>query len=114
MQQLDSVNHQDGSAVRPLFDQDGFLLDHRSWSKELSRVIAEEETVGHLTEKHWRVIEHVRDKFLKLGALPNAREVCRATSLSKADIYTLFGGCLVIWRIAGLPNPGEEAKAYLI
>jgi tRNA 2-thiouridine synthesizing protein E len=114
MHQLDIMNPRDGSAVRTAFDQDGFLLDPRSWSEELGRAIAEEEAVGQLTERHWRVIRHVRDRFLTLGASPSVRQVCRATSLSKADIYNLFGGCLVIWRIAGLPNPGEEAKAYLI
>jgi hypothetical protein len=25
----------------------------------------------------------------------------------------LFSDCRSLWRIAGLPNPGEEAKAYM-
>jgi dissimilatory sulfite reductase related protein len=41
------------------------------------------------------------------------RRVCRETALSKSEIYDLFGGCLRAWRIAGLPNPGEEARTYL-
>jgi tRNA 2-thiouridine synthesizing protein E len=98
----------------PLFDEDGYLLDHRLWSEQLGRDLAEEEGVGALTDKHWRVLRHVREKFLRIGALPNMRRVCRETQLSKTEIYGLFGGCLVIWRVAGLPNPGEEAKAYLI
>ena len=87
---------------------------YRLWSEELGRDLAEEEGVGVLTEKHWRVLLHVREKFFRIGALPSMRRVCRETALSKAEIYGLFGGCLVIWRIAGLPNPGEEARAYLI
>jgi tRNA 2-thiouridine synthesizing protein E len=55
----------------------------------------------------------VRDKFFRLGALPNMRRICRETALSRAEIYDLFGGCLSAWRIAGLPNPGEEAQTYL-
>ena len=97
-----------------LFDEDGYLLDQDLWSEQLGADIAAEEDVGPLTEKHWRVLHHIRDKYFRIGALPNMRRVCRETALSKAQIYTLFGGCLVIWRIAGLPNPGEEAKAYLI
>jgi len=27
--------------------------------------------------------------------------------------HMLFPSCLAAWRIAGLPDPGEEAKAYL-
>jgi tRNA 2-thiouridine synthesizing protein E len=114
MQSLDALTPQADATIGQAFDEDGFLLDHNVWTEELGRAIAEEEAVGPMTEEHWRVIAHVRNKFLTLGALPNLRLVCRATNLSKADIYTLFGGCMVIWRIAGLPNPGEEAKAYAI
>ena len=66
-----------------------------------------------MTEKHWIVLNHVREKYFRLGGLPNMRRVCRETALSKTQIYTLFGSCLAIWRIAGLPNPGEEARAYM-
>jgi tRNA 2-thiouridine synthesizing protein E len=101
-------------AGTPLFDEYGYLLDQDLWSERLSAEIAAEAGVGPLTEKHWRVLHHIREKFFRIGALPNMRRVCRETSLSKAEIYALFGGCLTIWRIAGLPNPGEEARAYLI
>lgn len=97
-----------------LFDEDGYLLNQDLWTEQLGDDIAAEEGVGPLTDKHWLVLNHIREKFFRLGALPNLRRVCRETSLSKTQIYTLFGGCLVIWRIAGLPNPGEEAKTYLI
>ena len=97
-----------------LFDEDGYLLNQDLWTERLGDDIAAEEGVGPLTDKHWLVLNHIREKFFRLGALPNLRRVCRETSLSKTQIYTLFGGCLVIWRIAGLPNPGEEAKTYLI
>jgi tRNA 2-thiouridine synthesizing protein E len=97
----------------PLYDENGYLLDQALWGERLAAQIAEEEGVGPLTEKHWRVLHHIRDKFFRLGALPNMRLVCRETAISKEEIYGLFGGCLTIWRIAGLPNPGEEARAYL-
>ena len=96
-----------------LFDEDGFLIDPSLWSEQLARTLAEEEGLGPLTAEHWRVIGFIRDKFLRLGAPSNLRQVCRGTELSRSQIKSLFGGCLVIWRIAGLPNPGEEAKSYL-
>lgn len=99
--------------VTPLFDEDGYLLIQELWSQRLAVQIAEEEGVGPLTEQHWRVLHYVRDKFFRLGAFPNMRLLCRETALSKEDIRGLFGGCLVFWRIAGLPNPGEEVRAYL-
>ena len=113
MQTLETVSFRVGARAGTLFDEDGYLLDHALWSQELGRTIAAEEGIGPLTADHWRVIEFIRAKFFAVGALPNVRLVCRGTSLSKAEVYNLFGGCLVIWRIAGLPNPGEEAKTYL-
>ncbi len=97
----------------PLFDEDGYLLNQDLWSERLAVEIAEMAEVGPLTDEHWRVLHHIRDKYVRIGAMPSPRRVCRETALSKSEIYDLFGGCLVIWRIAGLPNPGEEAKAYL-
>lgn len=96
-----------------LFDEDGYLVLQEVWNARLAAEIAEEEGVGPLTEKHWRVLRHIRGKFFRIGALPNLRRVCRETGLSKSEIYDLFGGCLSAWRIAGLPNPGEEARTYL-
>lgn len=101
------------AATLRLFDEDGFLIDPSLWSEELGRSIAAEEGVHPLTAEHWRVIGHIRGKFLRLGALPNLRQVCRATDLSQSEIKGLFGHCLTIWRIAGLPHPGEEALTYM-
>lgn len=95
------------------FDEDGYLIDPEIWDADMGQAIASQEGVGALNERHWRVIDHIRERYFRLGGVPNLRRVCRATSLSKFEIYGLFGSCLAIWRIAGLPNPGEEVKAYL-
>ena len=101
-------------APRPVFDEDGFLLEQSAWDEGLAEQIACEEGIPELTQEHWRVLEQVRAKFFQVGALPNLRRLCRDTALSRTQIHLLFGGCKSIWRIAGLPNPGEEAKTYLI
>ncbi len=97
----------------PLFDGSGYLIDHLSWSEQLARDLAQQEGVGELSEQHWQVLRHIRERYLSLGALPNMRQVCRATGIPRWKVHNLFGSCLSIWRIAGLPDPGEEAKAYL-
>lgn len=113
--QINETQRRSGDTFPPsLFDEDGFIIDHALWSERLAPKIAREEGIDELTAAHWRVILHIREKYLRLGASPNLRQVCRATSLSRVQIHNLFGGCLCIWRIAGLPNPGEEAKAYLM
>ena len=107
------TNGQPAALATTNFDEDGYLIDPEIWDAELGRAIALQEGVGALGESHWRVIDHIRERYFLIGGVPNLRRVCRATSLSKFEVYGLFGSCLTIWRIAGLPNPGEEVKAYL-
>ena len=95
------------------FDEDGFLLEPLNWTEDTAAMIAEIDGVGPLRAGHWRVISFLRDRYLRLGAIPPVRIICRHSTLSKEEIKTLFGSCLEIWRIAGLPNPGEEARSYM-
>jgi hypothetical protein len=41
------------------------------------------------------------------------RLICRAAGLDRHKAHKLFGSCRNLWRVAGLPNPGEEAKSYM-
>lgn len=101
--------HQD----RLVLDEDGFLLDPTTWSRQLAETLAELEGVTRMGAAHWRVLEFVRGHYQRLGAIPPIRSICRSSELSAEEAKALFGGCLQVWRIAGLPNPGEEAKAYM-
>ena len=112
MQRLGTTG-QPAALVKTNFDEDGYLLDPELWNADMGQAIALQEGVGDLDERHWRVIDHIRERYFLIGGVPNLRRVCRATSLSKLEVYGLFGSCLTIWRVAGLPNPGEEVKAYL-
>ena len=40
-------------------------------------------------------------------------EVHMRMGLDPRQAHHLFSSCRSLWRIAGLPNPGEEAKAYM-
>ncbi len=100
-------------APPPVFDEDGFLQDPELWSPGLAQRIAELDGLGALGEDHWKLIDHVRERYLRHGSLPVLRQVCRAAGLERDAAYRLFHGCRGLWRVAGLPNPGEEAKAYM-
>ena len=96
-----------------LFDEDGFLVDPDQWTQELSSQLADASGLGELTPRQWATIAFIREKYLRVGALPPMRRVCKKLNMSKAEIKALFGGCRQLWRIAGLPNPGEEARTYM-
>lgn len=98
---------------RDQFDEDGFLTDPHAWDEGMAEWIAREDGIETLTDAHWQVIRYMRDHYLKFGSLPVARLVCRASHLQRDSIKSLFHSCRGAWRVAGLPNPGEEAKAYM-
>jgi tRNA 2-thiouridine synthesizing protein E len=96
------------------FDEDGFLRDPHSWNKQAARIIAEMDDIGPLGPDHWSVIYYLREHHLTYGSLPPLAQVCRTAHLGPYAVHRLFGGCRTAWRIAGLPNPGEEALSHMI
>ncbi len=95
------------------FDPDGFVAEPNAWTPERATRIARLDGITELTAKHWEVINHVRRQFYSHGSLPVMRLVCRAAGLDRHKAHKLFSSCKGLWRVAGLPNPGEEAKAYM-
>ena len=91
----------------------GYLVNQDDWSEDLARAMAEAENVGELTERHWDVINYLRDEYFNnRETQPNTRTIIKAMSeawgekISQGDLYKLFpldpskqGG-----RIAGLPE----------
>lgn len=100
-------------ALAEAFDENGFLIHEYFWTEELAHQIAVREGLNELGEKHWRVIETVRTKYQELGGMPSMRSVCRSAGVVKYDIYSMFGNCLTVWKIAGLPDPGDEVRNYM-
>jgi len=97
----------------PSTDEDGFLTDPHSWNRAIAQAIASLDGVGPLGQDHWAIIFYLREHHLTYGSLPPMSQVCRTSHLDRHAVRRLFGGCYQAWRIAGLPNPGEEAKAYM-
>ena len=90
----------------------GYLENSEEWTKELGEVIAAEEDV-ELTDKHWDLINFLRDDFAKnSGKQPNTRGIIKAMTKtwgekpSQRDLYDLFPGdpSKQGGRIAGLPE----------
>ena len=98
---------------RPAFDRDGFLVEGERWSAALAEELARDEGLDRLGQTHWAVIRRVRERYFALGSLPVMRLVCRDAGLDPQRAHRLFPGCRSLWRIAGLPHPGDEALAYM-
>lgn len=100
--------------VERLLGQDGFLADPDTWDPQLARRIAAELGIQELGSAHMKVIEHLRDHYLEYRTLPWEAHVCRTLDLNPDCIHTLFGGPIEAWKVAGLPDPGEEARTYML
>ena len=95
------------------FDEDGFLAESGDWTPAMAQQLARQAGIDALTAKHWDVIGIVREGYFSIGALPVMRLVCRKAGLDRARAHQLFSSCHSLWRISGLPNPGEEARSYM-
>lgn len=107
---MDNTTRSDVSAN---FDGDGFLCDPVTWNERLAWHIAQADGIGELGEGHWSVIRTLRHHYLNFGALTPGSHVCRVNRLERRCVYGLFRDMREAWRVAGLPNPGEEAKSYM-
>ncbi len=104
---------QDQAAVLFEFDEDGLLRHPQQWTEDMAEAIAMHDGLGPLTADHWKVIHALRSYHAEFGVAPAISHLCRTLGLDKHCGHDLFHTCMIAWRVAGLPNPGEEAKAYL-
>lgn len=111
--QASTTRHAHADIAPVWFDDDGFLADPDLWTPGLAEQLARQAGIETLGAKHWEVIRLVRERYFSIGALPVMRLICRAAGLDPGKAHRLFSSCRSLWQIAGLPNPGEEARAYM-
>lgn len=95
------------------FDADGFLLDPDVWSESLADRIAQTDGIGTLNELQLGLLHALRREYARHGSVVALSHVCHLTGQSADCMQHLFPNPREAWRVAGLPNPGEEAKSYL-
>lgn len=97
----------------PAIDVDGLLIYPEDWSKPIAANLARKLEINELTDEHWLVIDALRDYYTEFGVSPPIHSVCHMHGKDELWVHNLFYTSLNAWRIAGLPDPGEEAKSYL-
>ncbi len=92
----------------------GFLADFATWDREVAMALAAEEGLK-LRDKHWAVLEFLRDYFAEHDFPPSPRVILQGlgerltrpgVAPKRRDLETLFpnGGCKQACRLAGLPD----------
>lgn len=108
------MNHEQFDAPSAaVFDQDGFLIEPAMWSESLADRIARDDGLGELSELQLSLLQALRHEFSKHGTVPSLHHVCHLAGQAPDCMQHLFPNPREAWRLAGLPNPGEEAKTYL-
>jgi TusE/DsrC/DsvC family sulfur relay protein len=88
-------------------DEDGFMEEPEAWNEEIAKALATTEGVEVLTEEHWKLVNYLRDYYLKFGIAPMIRKLCKETGFPLKKVYELFpsgpakGAC----KVAGLAKP---------
>jgi len=68
--------------------------------------------IGELKEEHWKIIDTLRSHFIQYGAMPPMHMACVVNHLDPHCVEELFHNAREAWTVAGLPDPGEEARSY--
>ncbi|MBT3741253.1 MAG: TusE/DsrC/DsvC family sulfur relay protein [Polaribacter sp.] len=91
--------------VKVNVNEEGYLTDFNQWTKEIGAEIAKEQEV-EMTDKNWKVIDYIHDKFRKEEAL-SIRGIKNSGVINIKEFYKLFpGGPLKkATMIAGIPKP---------
>jgi len=88
-------------------DEDGFMNDPSVWNEAVARALATTEGVTDMTDEHWKLVNYLRNYYLKFGVAPMVRMLCKETGVPLKRIYELFpsgpakGAC----KVAGLAKP---------
>lgn len=87
-------------------DADSNLVDLKDWNEEIAKALASEEGIN-LTERHWTVINYMRNEFQTKGDAPSIRKLTKESGVETKELYSLFPGgpAKKAARIAGLPKP---------
>ncbi len=88
-------------------DEDGFIQEPEKWNNEVAEDLAKTEDAYPMGEEAWRLVNYLRDYYIKYEIAPPVRMLTKQTKLDLKRIYELFpggpakGAC----KIAGLPKP---------
>ena len=88
-------------------DHEGYMQNPEQWNRDIALAIAEEVGINELNDRHWQVIEYMRERYQKDGTAPSIRALGKESGVPVKELYQLFpkGPAKLAARIAGIPKP---------
>jgi TusE/DsrC/DsvC family sulfur relay protein len=71
-------------------DVRGFLVNPYQWDIEFAAHRASEVNIPKLTDRHWQVINFLRERFKKDNVVPTVYETCEALGMELEELEALF------------------------
>jgi len=105
-----SANREDDRGLN--VDDDGFLTYPEVWTEETARVLAAREGLGQLSEEHLAILRYLREYYRRHRFFPIVRAICRSVHQPRTCVTDGFPDPVTAWKLAGLPNPGEEVLGF--
>jgi dissimilatory sulfite reductase related protein len=88
-------------------DPEGFLTDPQQWNERLAEQIARANGIAELSERHWLVVNFMRERYLTTGTAPSIRSLGKESGVPIKELYQLFpkGPAKLAAKIGGIPKP---------
>lgn len=88
-------------------DAEGFLQKPEQWNEHLAEEIARDNGIPALTDRHWKVVRFMRERFLTTGNAPTIRTLGKESGVPIKELYQLFpkGPAKLAAKIGGIPKP---------
>ena len=96
------------AGVKVKVNEEGYMEDPTQWTPDIAKEIASEIGI-ELTDKHFKVLEYLRDQHAKEQTL-TIRKVGKSGVVANIkELYTLFpkGPLKFSSKIAGIPKPAS-------
>ena len=88
-------------------DNQGFFVHPEEWTEDMAPELARESGIAELTDRHWQVINFMRNAYLEHGSAPSIRTLGKASGVPIKELYQLFpkGPAKLAAKIGGIPKP---------
>jgi TusE/DsrC/DsvC family sulfur relay protein len=88
-------------------DAEGFMTEPGQWNEQIAGAIAAENGVPELTDRHWLVVNFMRERYLSTGTAPSIRALGKESGVAVKELYGLFpkGPAKLAAKIGGIPKP---------
>jgi tRNA 2-thiouridine synthesizing protein E len=98
--------------IKVAVDAQGYLVNFEEWNEGIASLLAVQEGVGELTSDRLDIIRFMRTYYREHHFFPIIRSICKKAHQPKECFTEQFINPVKAWKIAGLPNPGDEVEMF--